>query len=135
MTLNLLLLALVFVVACIALYDFRRRPARQPRLIYTILPPYEVPELIVASGVLVENRGNAPARSVKIAVAFSDSATQKIRNLQITSDVTYHLQGGGERESYVSLDVEQIDPGQKLVIYFSGADRAAPQVTVSQATK
>lgn len=130
MTLQIILGIIVLVVAALALGDYARLRARMPRLVYMVLPPYEVPELIVTGGVLVENRGNAPAHQVKISLAYPDATAQKIRHLQVLSDVEYVLQSGGESESFVTLAVQQIAPNQKLIIYFSGPNRLLPRVTV-----
>lgn len=130
--LPILLGILVLVVAGLAIGEYIRRRNRESRLIYMVLPPYEVPELIVTGGVLVENRGTAPARDIRIALAYPDAGTQKIRHLQVMSDVQYVQQSGGESESFVTLAVQQINPNQKLIIYFSGPDRLLPRVTVMQ---
>lgn len=114
-----------------ALWIYSRKRASVPRLVYMVLPPYEVPELIVTGGVLVENRGTAPAERVNISLAYPDAAAYKIRHLQILSDVEY-VQSGGESESFVALTVKQLNPNQKLIIYFSGPNRLFPRVTVRQ---
>jgi len=104
---------------------------RAPELIYIILPPYEIPELIVMGGVVVENHGSAPAHNVKIVLEFADTDTSKIRHLQVVSDVEYILRGGGELQSFATLRVRQLAPGQRLVIYFSGPNRVQPRVAVT----
>jgi len=130
MTLEIILGIIVVLIAAVALWDNARRRAQVPHLVYMVLPPYEVPDLIVTGGVVVENRGNAPAERVKISLAYPDAAAYKIRHLQILSDVEYVQQSGGESESFVTLTVKQIDPSQKLIIYFSGPNRLFPRVTV-----
>jgi|GEM_PF-848598 len=131
MTLEIILGILVVLIAAVALWDNARRREHAPRLVYMVLPPYEVPELIVIGGVVVETRGTAPARQIKISLAYPDAAAYKIRHLQILSDVEYVQQSGGESESFVTLTVQQIDPNQKLIIYFSGPNRLFPRVTVT----
>ncbi|OGO33123.1 MAG: hypothetical protein A2Z03_09440 [Chloroflexi bacterium RBG_16_56_8] len=102
-----------------------------PQLVQTILPPYEVPELIVMGGVIVENRGRAPANNVKIVLEYEDANTDKIRHLQVVSKVEYILRGGGEQQSFATLRLRQLGPGQSIVIYFSGPTRIQPHVTVT----
>ncbi|MBM3129572.1 MAG: hypothetical protein FJ009_13215 [Chloroflexi bacterium] len=102
-----------------------------PELAYLILPPYEIPDLIVMGGVVVENRGAAPAHNVKVALEFPDADTTKIRHLQVLSDVEYILRGGGELQSFATLRVRRLAPGQRLVIYFSGPNRVQPRVTAT----
>ena len=132
MTLEIIFGILVLLVTVFALTDYARRRARVSRLVYMVLPPYEVPELIVTGGVVVENRGNAPAQNVKISLAYPDATAYKIRHLQVLSDVEYVQQSGGESESFVTLTAKQIDPDQKLIIYFSGPNQLFPRVTVIQ---
>jgi hypothetical protein len=96
-----------------------------------ILPPYEIPDLIVMGGVVVENRGGAPAHNVKIVLEFEGTDMSKIRHLQVASDVEYILRGGGELQSFATLRVRQLAPAQRLVIYFSGPNRVQPRVTVT----
>jgi len=102
-----------------------------PELTYIILPPYEIPDLIVMGGVVVENHGSAPAHNVKIVLEFTDTDTSKIRHLQVVSDVEYILRGGGELQSFATLRVRRLAPGQRLVIYFSGPNRVQPRVAVT----
>jgi len=107
----------------------QRNPA--PELTYLILPPYEIPDLIVIGGVVVENRGTAPAHNVKVALEFPGTDTTKIRHLQVLSDVEYILRGGGELQSFATLRVRRLAPGQRIVIYFSGPTRVLPRVTAT----
>lgn len=102
-----------------------------PHLVQTILPPYEVPELIVMGGVVIENRGRGAANNVKIVLEYDDASTAKIRHLQVLSDAEYILRGGGEEHSFATLRLRQIGPGQRVVIYFSGPTRIQPNVSVT----
>lgn len=103
----------------------------RPELTYLILPPYEIPDLIVIGGVVVENRGTAPAHNVKIGLEFPDTDVTKIRHLRVVSDVEYILRGGGELQSFATLRVRRLAPGQRLVIYFSSPTRVLPRVTAT----
>lgn len=102
-----------------------------PELTYIILPPYEIPDLIVIGGVVVENRGTAPAHNVKIVLEFPDTDVTKIRHLRVLSDVEYILRGGGELQSFATLRIRRLPPGQRIVIYFSGPTRVLPRVTAT----
>jgi hypothetical protein len=108
-----------------------QRNISAPELTYLILPPYEVPDLIVTGGVVVENRGNAPANNVKIVLEYGEANGEKIRNLQVVSDVEYILLSGGEQQSFATLRVRQLGAGQRLVIYLSGSSRIQPRVKVT----
>lgn len=105
------------------------RPA--PDLQYLILPPYEVPDLIVIGGVVVENRGNLAANNIKITLEYDDMDMARIRHLQVVSDVEYILRGGGDLHSFATLRVQRLEPGQRVVVYFSGPDRVLPRVEVT----
>lgn len=110
---------------------FGQRHLPAPDLKYIILPPYEVPDLIVIGGVIVENRGNAPAHNVKIVLEYDGAEANRIRHLQVMSDVEYIVRGGGEHQSFATLRARRLDPGKKLVIYFSGTSAVQPRVTVT----
>lgn len=114
-----------------ALFLSRRRPDAVPQLVQTVLPPYEVPELIVMGGVVVENRGEAAANNVKIVLEYENAETQKIRHLQVLTDAEYILRGGGEQQSFATLRLRQLGAGQRVVIYFSGPTRILPRVMVT----
>ncbi len=130
MLLDSLLFALVLIALFLAAIIFWRENIFVPRIVETILPPYEVPELIVTSGVLVENRGRAPARRLRIALTYPNGSLERIRNLQILCNSKYQL-GGGEHESFLNLQVPQFDAGERLVIYFSGSNKNQPQVKIT----
>ncbi len=114
-----------------ALFLSKRKPEAVPQLVQTVLPPYEVPELIVMGGVLVENRGQVPANNVKIVLEYENAETQKIRHLQVLTDAEYILRGGGEQQSFATLRLRQLGAGQRVVIYFSGPTRILPHVMVT----
>jgi hypothetical protein len=114
----------------------RKQPEKTPTVIAPnlsswVLPPYEVPEIIVIGTVIVENRGNAPANNVKIVLEYEDAETSRIRHLQVESDAEYILRGGGERQSFATLRLRQLHAGQRVVIYFSGPNRIQPRVQVT----
>ncbi len=109
-----------------------QEPARgKPRLVHTILPPYEIPQLVVTGGVLVENRGEAPAHNVKVSLEYDPSTTQRLHHLQIYSDVDYVLRGGGELESFAMLRMRALGAGERIVVYFSAPTRTLPRVLVT----
>ncbi|HEX7586694.1 MAG TPA: hypothetical protein VF478_00100 [Anaerolineae bacterium] len=103
----------------------------KPDLVHIVLPPYEVPDLIVMGGVVVENRGNASANNVKIVLEYDGATVEMIRHLQVISDAEHILLAGGEQRSFATIRVRQLNSGQRLVIYFSGPDRVQPRVKVT----
>ncbi len=110
---------------------WKRREQPKPDLVQMILPPYEVPDLIVTSGVVVENRGRASAKNIRIMLEYDKSSANRIRHFQVQGNVEYFLLSGGEQQSFVTLSVRQLGAGQNIVIYFSGPDRVQPQVQVT----
>lgn len=109
----------------------RQAEAAEPQLVHLVLPPYEIPELIVVSGVVVENRGTAPANNIKIVLEYENAETDKIRHLEVISDAEYILRGGGEHQSFATLRVRQLGAGQRVFIYFSGPTCIQPRVSVT----
>ena len=103
----------------------------KPDLVHIVLPPYEVPELIVMGGVVVENRGHGSAQNVKIVLEYDDTIPAKIRHLQVISDAEYILLSGGEQRPFATIRLRQLGPGHRVVIYYSGPDRVQPRVKVT----
>ncbi len=109
----------------------RPNGAAEPRLVYLVLPPYEIPDLIVVSAIVVENFGTAPANNVKIALEYENAETAKIRYLRVFSNAEYILRGGGEQQSFATLRLAKLEAGQRVVIYFSGPTCIQPRVSVN----
>ena len=108
-----------------------QRPKLEPQLVHTVLPPYEIPELIVVGCVVVENRGSASANNVKIVLEYEQTDSSRIRHLQVVSDAEYILRGGGEHESFATLRLRRLEAGKRVVVYFSGPNRVLPRVSVT----
>ncbi|MBI5301143.1 MAG: hypothetical protein HY868_03325 [Chloroflexi bacterium] len=108
-----------------------KRASPRAELTQLVLPSYDVPELIVIGGVIVENRGDDAAHNVKIVIEFDDARAEKIRHLQVISDAEYILLSGGDEKSFATLRMRELAAQQRVVIYFSGPDRLAPRVTVT----
>ncbi len=128
--LDIFIIALVFAVIILLILIFWIR-IKVPRIVHTVLPPYEVPDLIAIGGVIVENRGRALAQNVIVTCKFPDGSIEKIRNLHIVSDAKYVLRDGGEEKSFLTLRIRRLVPGQNLIVYFSGSNRNQPQVNVT----
>lgn len=106
-------------------------PPPRAELTQLVLPSYDVPDLIVIGGVLVENRGAGAAHNVKIVIEFDDARAEKIRHLQVFSAAEYILLSGGDEKSFATLRMRELPAHQRVVIYFSGPDQLAPRVTVT----
>ncbi|MFQ6015533.1 MAG: hypothetical protein ACE5NP_08830 [Anaerolineae bacterium] len=102
-----------------------------PDLQYILLPPYEIPDLIVVSGLIVENRGQKPANNIKISIEYDDPSLNKIHHMEIISDEEYILRGGGEQYSFATLRLRQMKPGSKVIVYFASSRPLTPRVSVT----
>ncbi len=103
----------------------------KPKLVHTVLPPYEIPQLVVTGGVLVENRGEAPAHNVKVSLEYEQNTGERLYHLQVYSDADYILRGGGEQESFAMLRMRTLGAGERVIVYFSAPTRIQPRVMVS----
>ena len=79
----ILVILLIGIVA--AAYYYWQTRLNIPLLTYTPLPPYEIPDVILVSGVLIENRGRQPAPNIKIAIQFEGAAATMIHHMQVAS--------------------------------------------------
>ncbi len=98
---------------------------------YTILPPYEIPGLIVVTGLLVENRGPDAAHNVRINISYEGTQVAMIHHMQVVSDEAYVLRGGGEQHRFATIRLRQMLPGSKLFVYMATSDTVPPEVRLS----
>ncbi len=103
----------------------------KPDLVHFDLPPYEVPDLIVMGGVVIENRGAAAANNVKVVLEYNNATPERIRHLRVVSDVDYILLSGGDQCTFATIRARHLGAGQRMVIYFSGPGRIQPRVKVT----
>lgn len=96
----------------------------------TLLPPYDIPGVIVVSGLLVENRGNKTLNNIRIHVEYED-ASSHIHHVQISADDDYILRGGGTGSTFATLRLRHLRPGGRLIMYFSATRAVTPQATVT----
>jgi len=106
-----------------------------PDLHYIILPPYEIPDIIVVEGVVVENRGRSPAYNVRISLEYDSPDEQLLHYLRVISDAPYIVRSGGDRQPFATIRLQQLGPQQHVIVYFSSHDMIMPQVTVSSYEK
>jgi hypothetical protein len=97
---------------------------------YILLPPYDIPNLIVVSGLLVENRTSHRVRNIRIHIEF-DPAASHIHHIQILSDDEYILRGGGEAHSFATVRLRELRAHGKVVIYFAASRAINPVVSVT----
>ncbi len=121
------LLALLAVVG----YLFARSRLSVPRLSYIPLPPYEVPNIILVGGLLVENRGRATAPNVKIEINYDQSDAIKIQHMHVASDEPYILRGGGEQYNFATIRLRELRPRRRVFVYWAAGDEFRPRITVT----
>ena len=97
---------------------------------WVLLPPYDIPNVIVVSGLLVENRTDQPVKNVRIHIEY-DSSANRIHHIQILADDEYILRGGGETHSFATLRLRQVSPHAKVVVYFASSRPVNPVVNVT----
>ncbi len=126
-----LVLLLVLIVAAAAAFYYYRVYWDVPRLDHTLLPPYEIPDVILVGGLVVENRGRQPAPNVKITVRFDDHAAIMIHHLQVASAENAVLRSGGEQHNFATISARSLRPRGKIFIYWAAARGVQPQISVT----
>jgi hypothetical protein len=106
-----------------------------PDLHYVLLPPYEIPDIIVVGGIVVENRGRKSAHNVRIVLEYDAPDQRILHHLQVVSDVPYIVRSGGDRRSFATIRVQELGPQQRVIIYYSSHDQIVPRVNVSSYEK
>lgn len=128
----LFVLALIVMVAAAAYaYYYWQTRLNIPILKHTSLPPYEVPDVILVGGVVVENRGRQPAPNVKITIQFDPQAATMIHHLQVKGAENAILRSGGERHNFATVSLKSMRPHGALVIYWAAARDIQPQINVT----
>jgi hypothetical protein len=106
-------------------------PTAESDLRYTVLPPYEIPNLIVITGLLVENRGDKDAQNVSIEIRYDGNNASKIHHMQVMSDERYVLRGGGEEHDFAMVRLRRMSPGSKVFVYMATSEAVTPQIDIS----
>jgi len=124
----LVLLLIAIVVAGIYIWKTRLDVAN---LSHTSLPTYEIPDVILVGGVLVENRGRQPAPNVKITIQFDGESAPMIHHMQVHSAENAVLRSGGERHTFATISARSLRPRGKIVVYWAAAQDVQPQISVT----
>ncbi len=101
-----------------------------PELRYTLLPPYVIPNIIIISGVLVENLSAEFLDNVRVHIEYHPAGS-RIHHMQILCSDEYVLRGGGVSHSFATLRLRRMRPGSQLVVYFAASRPVTPVVTVT----
>ena len=126
----LLLAAVLIVGGGAAAYLWQTR-YNIPRLTHTLLPPYEIPDVILIGGLVVENRGHQPAPNVKVTIRFDGDAATMIHHLKVTSAENAVLRSGGERHTFATISSRALRPGGMIFVYWAAARDVQPQVSLT----
>jgi hypothetical protein len=127
---SLLLVLVLLGIGAAALYYWQTQQ-NIPRLTYTLLPPYEIPDVILISGVIVENRGRQPAPNIKIEIEFGGEQAPMIHHMHVAGSENAVLRSGGERHTFANISAKQLRPRGKIVVYWAAAQNMPPQITVT----
>lgn len=114
---------------------FLKRLTGGPDLQYILLPPYEIPDIVVVGGIVVENRGRGPAHNVRITLEYELPAERLFHHLKVISESPYIVRSGGDKRSFATIRLQELGPQQRVIVYFSSHDQIAPQVRVSSYEK
>ncbi|MBI4671840.1 MAG: hypothetical protein HY741_09275 [Chloroflexi bacterium] len=126
----ILALVVIAIAAAVAFYYWQTR-LNIPILKHTPLPPYEIPDVILVGGLVVENRGRQPAPNVKITIQFDPQAATMIHHLQVKGAENAILRSGGERHNFATVSLKSLRPHGALVIYWAAARAVQPQINVT----
>jgi hypothetical protein len=94
-----------------------------------LLPAYDITGMAVVSGLLVENQGEEDVPNVYISLKYPDA--RFITHMDVVTDEAYDLEGGGPRDSYVTVQLPVIRPGKIVVVYVAGHTEQKPEVIVA----
>lgn len=130
MWLWLILLLVAFAAAAGGYYYWQTR-INIPVLMHTQLLPYEVPDVILVGGVVVENRGRQPAPNVKITIQFDPQAATMIHHLQVKGQENAILRSGGERHNFATVSMKTFPAKGSLILYWAAAREVIPQITIT----
>ena len=128
---NFLWVLLILVAALLTIVLYWQREINIPRLTFTALPPYDVPDVILVGGVIVENRGRAIAHNVKVEVSYDEQGSVKIQHMHVESDAPYILRGGGEQFNFATIRLRELGPDKKLFLYWAAGQEFKPRINVT----
>ncbi len=128
---NLIWIFIILVAAALAIVLYWQREINVPRLASTSLPPYDIPDVSLVGGVMIENRGRATAPNVKIEIQYGQGDSVRIQHMHIASDEPYIMRSGGEQHSFANIRLRQLGPGKKVVVYWSAGQEFQPSVSVT----
>jgi len=112
-----------------------RKPDAGSTLRYTLLPPYEIPTIIVITGLIVENCGTRPAHNVSVTIRYPEESESMIHHMQVVSEADYVLRGGGEQHRFAQIRLREMAPDSKLFVYMAASHPILPEVKVSSYEK
>lgn len=126
-----LILLLLAIAAAFGAYYYYQTRINIPVLTQVQLPPYEVPDVILVGGVVVENRGRQPAPNVKVTIQFDPQAMTMIHHLQVKGQENAILRSGGERHNFATVSIKSLPPRGSLILYWAAAREIIPTITIT----
>ncbi len=122
---------LLLVLVALAAFFYWQRQINVPHITYVVFPPYDVPDVILVGGLLVENRGRASALNVKIDIQYDHADTGRIQHMHVTSDDPYILRGGGEQYNFANIRLRELRPHKRLFVFWAAGEEFKPSITVT----
>ncbi|MGB8643760.1 MAG: hypothetical protein WCF84_00855 [Anaerolineae bacterium] len=121
----------IIAILAVALFFFWQRQLNVPRITYVVFPPYDVPDVILVGGLLVENRGRATATNVKIDIQYEQADSGRIHHMHVTSDDPYILRGGGEQFNFANIRLRELRPRKRLFVFWAAGEQFQPRISVT----
>lgn len=131
MLLPWLILAILLIAFFVAALYYWQTRLNIPDLMYTPLPSYEIPDVILVGGVLVENRGRQPAPNIKISIQFDGKDAPMIHHMKVQSAENAVIRSGGERHTFANISARALRPHGKIVVYWAAAQDVQPKISVT----
>ncbi len=128
---NIIWVILVLILIAIAAYLYWQRRINVPHITYVVFPPYDVPDVILVGGLVVENRGRASALNVKIDIQYEHADTGRIQHMHVTSEDPYILRGGGEQYNFANIRLRELRPRKRLFVFWAAGEQFQPRITVT----
>lgn len=126
-----LILAIVLVALAVAAYYYWQTRLNIPNLTYTQLPYYDVPDVILISCLIVENRGRQSAPNIKISIQFEGDSATMIHHMKVFSAENAVVRSGGERYTFANISAHSLRPRGKIVVYWAAAQEIQPRIQVT----
>lgn len=126
-----LIFAILLVALVVAALYYWQTRYNIPQLVYISLPPYEIPDVILVGGVMVENRGRQTAPNIKISIQFEGESAPMIHHMKVSSAENAVVRSGGERHTFANISARALRPHGRIFVYWAAAQDIQPSINVT----